>query len=130
MPFKLFKKKSKSDLKKGFHRSEISRPLALPFPSSVSLHDIRDSLIHPIPDLRTRRRSRSTSTTASNPDKKSPEIFPKDVDPFAPPVPKIPAAFQNGDESARSSTRQKDENTQPEFLYVNFNKAVLNLNIL
>ncbi|TIC07845.1 hypothetical protein E3Q16_00379 [Wallemia mellicola] len=117
MPFKLFKKKSKSDLKKGFHRSEISRPLALPFPSSVSLHDIRDSLIHPIPDLRTRRRSKSTSTTASNPDKKSPEIFPKDVDPFAPPVPKIPAAFQNGDESARSSTSQKDENTQPEFLY-------------
>lgn len=125
MPFKsLFKKKSKPDLKSSkneskFHNSEISRPIALPFPSSVSLHDIRDSLLHPIPDLHTRRRSKSTSTTASNNDKqnptqqkkhdsKSPELFSKDYDPFAPPVPKIPAIFMNQNSNDNDNNNDND----------------------
>ncbi|TIA84983.1 hypothetical protein E3P99_04099 [Wallemia hederae] len=130
MVFKLFKRKSKPDLKssgssdkKSFHNKDISRPLQLPFPSSVSLHDIRDSLIHPIPDLHTRRRSKSTSSSAGAPDKhdkhskQSPELFSKDADPFAPPVPKIPAVYQNGEGSVRSSLSNRDDSTHTDFQY-------------
>ena len=134
MVFKLFKRKSKPDLKtsgssenKSFHNKDISRPLQLPFPSSVSLHDIRDSLIHPIPDLHTRRRSKSTSSSAGAPgkhdkhdkhdkhSKQSPELFSKDADPFAPPVPKIPAVYQNGEGSVRSSLSNRDDSTHTDF---------------
>ncbi|TIA94737.1 hypothetical protein E3P94_04103 [Wallemia ichthyophaga] len=123
MGFPLFKKKSKSQLKKpgsAEKKKEISRPLQLPFPSSVSLHDIRDSLIHPLPDLHTRRRSKSTSSSAGNPDKQfkeSPELFTKEADPFAPPVPKIPAIYHGGEASMMSSSSNRDDSTHIEFQY-------------